>query len=67
MDQKPEPTEGEIRLRAYHIWQWLGCPEGYEDELWLRAERELKAGRSAEGTRAGGEVPMSGGGSDGPG
>ena len=37
-----EPTEGEIRLRAYRIWQWLGCPEGYESEIWARAERELR-------------------------
>lgn len=38
-----EPTEGEIRLRAYRIWQWLGAPDGYENEIWVRAERELRA------------------------
>ena len=37
-----EPTEGEIRLRAYRIWQWLGAPDGYEAEIWARAEQELR-------------------------
>lgn len=50
-----EPTEGEIRLRAYRIWQWLGCPDGYEKEIWDRAERELReeAARPREATRPG--------------
>ncbi len=49
------PTEGQIRLRAYHIWQWLGCPEGYEDEIWAQAERELRT-KAAERAALGNAV-----------
>lgn len=32
-----------IRLRAYQIWEAVGRPEGYSDQHWLAAERELLA------------------------
>ncbi|MBC8110778.1 MAG: DUF2934 domain-containing protein [Verrucomicrobia bacterium] len=34
------PDKGEIRLRAYQIWQEKGCPEGKSTEIWLQAEKE---------------------------
>ena len=30
-----------VRIRAYHIWEREGCPEGRQLEHWMRAEREL--------------------------
>jgi hypothetical protein len=30
-----------IQERAYQIWQEEGCPEGREQEHWLRAEAEI--------------------------
>ncbi|PWC33839.1 DUF2934 domain-containing protein [Azospirillum sp. TSO35-2] len=32
---------GLIQERAYQIWQEEGCPEGREQEHWLRAEAEV--------------------------
>jgi hypothetical protein len=36
------PTENDIRARAFSLWQQAGCPEGDGIEYWLRAEQELK-------------------------
>lgn len=30
-----------IRARAYELWEQDGCPEGREQDHWLRAEREV--------------------------
>ena len=30
-----------VRIRAYHIWEREGCPQGRQQEHWMRAEREL--------------------------
>jgi len=35
--------EERIRERAYAIWQEAGCPQGCDQDHWLRAERELAA------------------------
>ncbi len=37
------PTEEEIRLRAYEIFQARGCRHGHDLDDWLQAERELRA------------------------
>jgi hypothetical protein len=33
--------EDRIRLKAYEIWQQMGCPNGYSIQCWLQAEKEL--------------------------
>jgi hypothetical protein len=38
----PEPTDKEIRERAYRIWQRNGKPEGREQEFWDLAQQELR-------------------------
>ena len=40
-----EPTEEEIRQRAYQRYLERGGGHGMDFEDWLEAERELKAGR----------------------
>lgn len=37
-----DAMEERIRVRAYHLWQADGCPEGRDQEFWERA-RELIA------------------------
>src|SRR5262245_52604503 len=37
-----EPTVGEIRLRAYFLWQAAGSPIGDGVPFWLAAERALR-------------------------
>jgi len=32
-----------ITQRARELWETLGCPEGRDEEIWLQAERELRA------------------------
>ncbi len=36
-----QPTEKEIKKRAYELWERNGKPEGREDEFWQLAEQEL--------------------------
>jgi hypothetical protein len=62
-----KPTEDQIRLRAFELWDVRGRPEGYANEFWTQAERELcgaQGGQSGSPNAAG---ATSGGGSDGPG
>jgi hypothetical protein len=40
-----EPSEEDIRLRAYHRYLERGGGHGMAFEDWLEAERELKQGR----------------------
>ncbi len=42
-----EPSESEVRQRAYELWQKEGCPHGNADEFWHRACAEL-AGRETD-------------------
>jgi hypothetical protein len=35
------PSETKIRLRAYEIWQQMGCQDGKSMQHWLQAETEL--------------------------
>jgi Protein of unknown function (DUF2934) len=37
-----QPTEEEIKKRAYEIWERHGRPEGKKDEFWQQAEQELR-------------------------
>lgn len=39
---KPAPAREEIAARAHALWENEGCPEGHDQEHWLRAERELQ-------------------------
>lgn len=39
------PTREEIAALAYSYWEARGCQGGSPLEDWLRAERELQAGR----------------------
>ena len=36
-----QPTDEEIRERAYRLWDAAGRPEEREQEFWYQAEREL--------------------------
>jgi hypothetical protein len=35
------PTEDEIRMRAYHLWQARGRDHGQDRSDWYEAERQL--------------------------
>jgi hypothetical protein len=39
----PEPTERDINVRAYQLWEQAGCPEGRDKEFYFHAEKELRA------------------------
>jgi hypothetical protein len=39
------PTHEGIAALAYALWQERGCPEGTQEEHWLRAEKELTSNR----------------------
>jgi hypothetical protein len=41
----PEPTHEEIAARAYDLWIAQGCPQGRDHEIWIEAERQLRAAR----------------------
>lgn len=43
-----EPTEEDIRMRAYHRYLERGGGHGMDFEDWLEAERELRAQRSQQ-------------------
>ena len=36
------PDVERIRVRAYHIWEQQGRPEGRDEENWREAERQLQ-------------------------
>lgn len=41
-DPLPDPlNDEEVRVRAYHIWQREGCPEGRDAAHWEMAKEEL--------------------------
>jgi hypothetical protein len=45
------PTEKEIKKRAYELWEEAGKPEGREDEFWQLAEQELRNEDKSSPTR----------------
>ena len=38
----PEPTETEIELRAYELWEEAGNPSGRDLEFYYQAQQELR-------------------------
>jgi hypothetical protein len=40
---RPEDFEERVRQRAYELWEASGCPQGFDAEHWLQAEREVSA------------------------
>jgi DUF2934 family protein len=36
------PTEEQIRLRAFQIYEARGCVDGHDVQDWAQAERELR-------------------------
>jgi hypothetical protein len=47
--ENPQPTEEEIRVRAYEIYCARNGGLGSEVDDWLKAETELKEGRAISG------------------
>jgi hypothetical protein len=41
MNVRNQPTEEQIRKRAYEIYQQHGCQPGHDMDHWLQAEYEL--------------------------
>ncbi|HEY0281106.1 MAG TPA: DUF2934 domain-containing protein [Rhizomicrobium sp.] len=41
-DNQTNPSEDEIRIRSYLIWEREGRPEGKAAEHWLQAKAELE-------------------------
>ena len=37
-----QPTEEQIRKRAFELWEQAGKPEGRDHEFWDQARRELQ-------------------------
>ncbi|MGV8841488.1 MAG: DUF2934 domain-containing protein [Bauldia sp.] len=48
------PTDDEIRLRAYHLWDINGRQDGRDLDYWLQAALELE---DVAGAPGGGAVP----------
>lgn len=46
-----EPSDVEIRIRSYQIWEHEGCPDGKAQEHWLQAKQEL-TGKAAQAKTA---------------
>jgi hypothetical protein len=44
---KSNPSEQEIAMRAYHVWEAAGRPHGQAVEHWLAAEAQLRAADDA--------------------
>lgn len=42
-NQHPSPSEEQIRIRSYHLWEREGRQDGKSEEYWLRAKAELEA------------------------
>ena len=47
-----ESEEDRIRIRAYEIWEAVGCPEGRHEDTWQQAQIEIAA-QDAYGLEAG--------------
>lgn len=59
-EQRPTPSEDQIRDRAYLLWERDGCQEGKSHEYWLRAKAELEAELDAKWHAASMEASMEG-------
>jgi len=47
-EMQTRPSEDEIRVRSYLIWEREGCPLGKSEEYWQRAKTELETELEAE-------------------
>jgi hypothetical protein len=47
-NQPSEKVRRDIQMRAYHIWEGEGRPQGREREHWLRAEAEILSRKPAK-------------------
>jgi hypothetical protein len=54
-----KPTEEQIRVRAYVLWELAGKPDGREHEFWHEAEKEIKREMSDVSAIAQRPEPMS--------
>jgi hypothetical protein len=44
-------TEDHIRVRAYHLWEASGRPEGRDLEFWEQAQQSASDGVAADKTK----------------
>jgi hypothetical protein len=51
-----QPTEEQIRKRAFELWEQAGKPEGREDEFWNQAQRELQGAEERGDTNKGADI-----------
>ena len=59
-NQRPTPSEEEIRTRSYHLWEREGRQDGKSEEYWQRAKAELEAELEANWHAASMEASMEG-------
>jgi hypothetical protein len=59
-DQRPTPSEEQIRNRSYLLWEREGRQDGKSEEYWLRAKTELEAELEAKWHAASIEASMEG-------
>lgn len=52
-----EPTEEQIRERAYYLWEIAGCPKGRDQEFWFMAKEELEIRRFPAPDAECGKIP----------
>ena len=64
MEPRADNTEEQVRRRAFELWEEHGRPEGYDEEFWLQAERQLKGGANSSGITANAPSAKSGSGSE---
>jgi hypothetical protein len=57
---QPDWFEEEVRARSHAIWESEGCKDGYAEEHWMRAAKEIESAVHAalEGTDAGFAPPQ---------
>jgi hypothetical protein len=51
-----QPTEEQIRTRAFELWEQAGKPEGREDEFWHKAQRELQSAEEGDDLNKGADT-----------
>ncbi|MDR6305915.1 hypothetical protein GGQ85_003641 [Nitrobacter vulgaris] len=47
-----DPADESIKVRAYHLWEKAGCPEGRDQEFYFQAEREQRDREKPDRPRA---------------
>ena len=51
-----QPTEEQIRKRAFELWEQAGKPEGREDDFWNQAQRELQGAEERDDPNKGADI-----------